>query len=150
MPIAIIIEFIKTYRVQLFISFIFVVWSIGCYNQGKKTVKAQWEKANNEALIKAREVEAKNNEVSNKIGVEYEKGKANIYNDYDTAINELFRSPYGNMPVKTNSSSKSDATSCTNKVYKANARKLIDLAKEAELNTQKLIDLQKWENSIEN
>lgn len=122
----------------------FSLWSIGCYNRGAEHVQAKWDKANIEATNKAYQIEHDNILVSNIIGGKYESSIAAINNAYNSAVR--LQPASSNLPSKTNSTSKPDAATCSNSVHKANER--IRLAKEAEINTAKLIALQEWVNSV--
>ena len=144
MPITLILDLIKINWKPLFITTVAVLLLIGAYNQGKRNVQDKWDKTTALAIIDAREIEQENAVITNKIGTDYEKRKADIDAGFNAAIDGLLATS-GDLPAKTNSACKFDATTNTGAVHKANARKLIALAKEAEINTAKLIALQAWE-----
>lgn len=129
----------------IFIFLCFSLWSIGCYQQGARNVQGKWDLANAEAVIKARGIEHDNTLISNLIGGKYESSIDAINNAYNTAIS-LQPTASGDMSRTPKPTSKFNATACTDSVYKTNAR--LKLAKESEINTQKLIALQEWQKSV--
>lgn len=135
-------EFAKANWKIIFIITIVVLWSLACYNSGKRTVRREWDKAIADATIKAREVEFDNNIKSNILGANHENKINAIDLVYADAINSLLNTSNDSVRASTSTTSKPDGCATSNRVYKANNR--IRIAREAERNTAKLIDLQGW------
>lgn len=141
-----VIPFLETYWKPIIIGIGVIVYSFFWYSVGVNHVQNKWDKSIQDATIKAHQIEADNQILSNSIGGKYATGIKIIDDNYNAAINSL--QPAGsNMPGKANSSSGIIRTTCTDAVYKANAR--LKLAREAEINTQRLISLQEWVRGVQ-
>lgn len=143
-----ILELIKANWKPLFAVTCVVLFGIGCYNKGKETVRGEWDKATALAIIDAREIEHENAATTNKVGTDYEKRKADIDAGFNGVLDILLAGTDGYMPSKTDPARSIDAKTCASRIPQANARKLAELAKEAEINTAKLIALQAWVSEI--
>lgn len=148
MPFLAALEMLKlNWKPALAITIAFL-WSLGCYNAGKRTIRAEWQQSIVEAKEKALQIEHDNAIFSNVIGGKYETGIKVIDDNFNSAINSL-QSTSGDMPTKTNGTRKLDGKTCDNGLPQANKRKLLELAKQAEINTQRLISLQEWEKGVQ-
>jgi len=122
----------------------FLAWGELRYSEGEARVQHKWDEANTKAIISARETEQQNAIFSNKIGEKYEANIQNIDDTYRAALAGLHERANGNLPATVNSTSKPDATTCRNTVYQENKRLRLELARQAEINTQRLMALQEW------
>lgn len=113
-----------------------------CYNKGAQSVQREWDKKIAEETAAAREIEFKNSVLSNELGIGHEKKLNAIDIAYNDAIHSLWTKTSGSMPTTTTTASKSNEQASSDRVHKANKR--IGIAREAERNTAKLIDLQQW------
>lgn len=134
---------INNWRVFAYSSAIIASFSVG-YHQGEKSIQQKWDLENAKAVIAARETERNNEIFGNKIGVKYETGIKQIDDNFNAAIAGLHERTNGNLPSSTNPASKPNATTCRNTVYQENKRLRLELARQAEINTQRLISLQEW------
>lgn len=132
---------INNWRIIAYSSSVIVLFSLG-YHQGEKSVQQKWDLENAKAVISTRETERNNEIFGNKIGVKYETGIKSIDDSFNAAIAGLHERTNGNLSSSANPTSKPNATPCSNQLYKANER--LKLAREAEINTQRLISLQEW------
>lgn len=132
----------------LLIGGIVLLWSIGCYNQGARKIQQKWDKSILEATLQARGIEHDNAVLSNIVEGKYETGIKAIDDSYNTALRSLQPDTSGNMPAKSSAASKPDVTACDNRLYRANKQKLLEIGRQADINTQKLLLLQEWEQSI--
>lgn len=122
-------------------------WSFFCYNIGSTRVQNKWDKAVIEATIKARQIENDNSILNNIIGGKYENKLTAIDTSFSNAINRL-QSTSSSLPSTTITSSKSNGTTCSNRLSESISRKLIFLAREADKNTAKLISLQEYNKGV--
>jgi hypothetical protein len=128
---------------QIAIGVAIVFWSAFCYHEGASSVRNEWNRQIMEATIKAREIEQNNQLIGNKIAGDYENKKSSIYDFYSGLLNRL-PATSGDMSSKPTATSKPNAATCKDRVSERNKRLALDLAYQAELNTQKLIALQNW------
>lgn len=142
-----IIEIIKPYWKPLLIGFVIILWSLGCYNQGKRAVQSEWDKSILEATLRAHEIERDNAVLSNIIEGKHYAGIKAIDDNFNAALASL-QPASSDMPAKTSTSGKPDAAACDYKLYRANKRKLLEIAKQADIQTQQLIRLQEWERGV--
>ena len=140
--------FFLNYWKPLFIGFLAITFGIGCFRQGEKSVQTKWDLANAQATVKAEEVEQKNAIFSNKIGEKYETKLQTIDDTYRAALASLQQPTSGNLPASTNSTSKPDVPTCSNQLHQAHKQARLELARQAEINTERLVELQAWVRGV--
>jgi hypothetical protein len=140
---ALIINLLKTYWKPLTILVTLTIWSWFWYDAGRDAVKAKWEAEKARIVLAQREVEKHNIKTAWEIASGFSKTKDSIYSDFDNRINSL-PEPTSSDAGKGNATSRTDAATACSGLSQANKRKFLTLAREAEINTQQLIALQKW------
>jgi len=134
---------LSKYRWWVFGFICATLWTIGWYNKGARDERSVW--VAKEMAIQARQIEGERKDVKTafEIGSDYENTKERIDNSFAGYINRL-QSGAGNTAMESNSTSKpNEKTTCAG-LPERNKRKLLELARQAELNTQQLISLQRW------
>lgn len=124
----------------------FVLYSIGVYNRGAESVRAEWDSANTSATVIARQIETDNRILSGIIEGKHHATIESIDSTFNDAVKRLRSNPSSNLPCTSTPPSSANATTRASGIHKANGR--LKLAKEAELNTQKLISLQEWVQEV--
>jgi hypothetical protein len=131
----------------LIAAFVLITYTLGVYVQGQKSTQAKWDLATAQAIIKAREIENNNALLNNKIGAKYETGIKSIDDAYNSALASLQSATSDGVRLSPSTTSKPTCATSADELPKRNAR--LKLAREAELNTQRLISLQEWVQEFE-
>lgn len=124
--------------------FLLITFYVGGYRNGEQHVQARWDEANARAIIAARQTEYNNAIFSNQIGREYENRLQTVDDTYRAAMSGLYTATNSYLSATTNPASQPDATTCTNQIHRATKQARLELARQAEINTQRLIALQGW------
>lgn len=123
------------------------IWSAVCWQAGARHIRNEWNIAILEATNKAREIESNNVLLNQKIGVKYETGIKAIDDAYNSALASLQPTASNGVRLTPTTASKPTCTTNADELHKRNAR--LKLARQAEINTQKLISLQEWVQEFE-
>jgi hypothetical protein len=118
------------------------------YHKGAVSVKNEWDLVNLQAITKARQIEHDNATITAIIEGKHYAGIKAIDDNFNAAVASLQQPASSDLPSKTKTTSKPDAATCDNKFYRANKRKLLEIAKQADIQTEQLIRLQEWEQGI--
>lgn len=150
-PWMMMINLLKVNWKPLFAVTIAFLFTLGVYNSGKRSVRAEWQQSLVEAQEKARTIEVDKGIINNLIGVRNEKTRSNIDFIYGNVIDGLLASD-GDMSEKPCASSKPDENARADEVYRASRRAIkkaiIDIQKKAEENTASWNDLQDYVNRV--
>lgn len=138
------LPYIKDYWKQIAVVFLVALLGLFIYNKGAQSVQKKWDASIAEAKDRARIIEQDNVILSNIIGGEYETGVKTIDDNFNAAIAGLRERASGDMPSTSDATCKFDEPTKRNAIYQENKRARLTLAREAEINTQRLISLQKW------
>ena len=145
LPIA--INLLKSYWKPL-VGFLIVAFIWGHGNSVGRSYEKGLRNAEKAKIILAqKEIEKHNVKTAFEIGSGYAQIKDDIYGDYDKRINSL-PEPTSSDAGKSNATSRTNETPACSGLSQANKRKLLTLAREAEINTQQLIHLQKWVREV--
>lgn len=116
------------------------------YFKGAESVQAKWDLEVAKANIAARQAERNATIISNDIGIKHETNIKVIDSNYAAALDGVRKSYDNHLPNDKPTACKPYVESRADRIYKANER--LRIAREAELNTLKLIDLQEWVRSV--
>lgn len=131
----------------LLIASVAILWSLGCYQQGRRDVRAQWDASILQATIAARQIETDNAILSGIIEGKHHESIKGIDSSFDIAVKRL-QSTSSDMPCTSKTTPSSNGAASDNKLYRARKFQRLEDAKQAEINTQKLISLQQWESEV--
>lgn len=118
------------------------------YNRGYADLRLEWDKSIADAKEKIIATEKDRVILNSVIWGKYETGIKAIDDNFNTATSSLHQPASSNLRGKANTTSQLDATACNDKLYKAHER--LKLAREADINTQRLISLQEWVREVDN
>jgi hypothetical protein len=146
--IFLLLKFLDSNKPVLLIGFGLFVLSVVSYQQGVKSVREEWQEANDKARLEAILINQHNNSINDKTKALYDTGIKTIDDNYNAAIASLQPNTSGNLSSKTNTTSRAANCTSRNAVYKENKRLRLELARDAEINTQRLISLQEWTKEV--
>lgn len=123
------------------------IWGLG-FDIGAEHIQRKWDASISAAKDTARNTEYQNVIFSNQIGGKYEANIQTIDDTYRSVLAGLPTNASSSLPTATNPTSESDTTACRNAVYQENKRLRLELARQAEINTQRLVALQEWVKEV--
>lgn len=136
MPILLLLK--NNYKLVSYAVAAMVLFAYGYY-LGSGNTQSKWDAEKAVQVLAANDISNKQIKTAFEIGSSYEIKR----NDIDNVFNRLLKAN-DSISSKADATSKPHDSTCSNRVPRAVKQDILMLAREAEINTQKLIALQKW------